>query len=378
LNSPDHSKVIEHYEHYIIQLKCLQAFTESVRESIDLKQLEFSPVDCIMNTLRQFVEATFQFSSQHGLDLLALNPVGNADFTQNFGNFVKSEVKNEDTKVGLNPGVLRRQPEGGTMGMAVEPPQSMERDNKESSEFKAEEVRVKEEQILAGGGALAARKDPKETIELNVVDSESSEQGSLDGGDMTEQVAAEESNSPTVQGSDAETQSTEDVAESQLREILNYSCHTILGAGLDSIADSQLLYDTLIDIVDDFVTDVTEAAAMYGGEALGQDKDANPSSAGFGRGVSTGNDTLGQPSRNQYSGSDDEYGNELGGDDDGSRGPGQPFPLARGKGRGLRLPCPLRMRYPHIFSVRTHYTCSMTYFPTIGRLKWVYRLNLPG
>jgi len=157
----------------------------------------------------------------------------------------------------------------------------------------------------------------------------------------------------------------DDTGDSQSRDILKYCCRNILATDLDSIADSQLLYNTLIDLAEDFIADLTEVTRSRG---PGNGSESNTSSDGGFCNTST-----------QRFHSSSRYARSADRDDGDKDEPGgssrqqssKPTPTSsKAKATSIRLPCPFRIKFPRTFNVRTHYSCSMTYFPTIGRLKY--------
>jgi hypothetical protein len=360
-------------EYYRIQNSCLVMFADHLQETIDTQQLKLDPVDYIMETLQKFVNVTFHFATQHGLDLLEAPIDTKQQSAGNFGKFVKTEAKQERT---------------------AKPERELSSVAKDNSKVKIE--------------GLAVKKEPEETRQhdwknvvgvtqtYNASEPKSSDKPSywdtLEIIDLTDIVPSapltdnslhtkpEEPRSqaplPPRQGScispddlrEDDLHSTQDdVPERQLREILNYTCHSVLGADFDTVANSRLLYDTLIDLAEDFVVDLTEAAASCN-EAAGSDgriggSSPHPNAPSFSSGASrTFSSSRGRPGDQNHHDDGNGGENRIGSSQ-------KPPSSSRGRKREIRLPCPFRMMFPRMFNVRSHYSCSMTYFPTIGRLK---------
>ncbi|KAK4454903.1 hypothetical protein QBC34DRAFT_490038 [Podospora aff. communis PSN243] len=373
--SPYHCKVVEHLEYYRIQNSCLVMFADHLQETIDAQQLKLDPVDYIMETLQKFVNVTFHFATQYGLDLLEAPIDSKQESAGNFGKFVKTEEKQEKI---TKPG---RDPRSGL---------------KDSSKPKMEGVAVK--------------KDPEETRQhdwknvvgvtqaCNISEPNSSDKSSsweaLEIIDLTDSVLSAPLTDNSLQTKPKEPRPQEplpppqvscvspsdareddlhstqdDVPERQLCEILNYTCHSVLGADFDTVANSRLLYDTLIDLAEDFVVDLAEAAASCN-EAAGSggrtgDSSPHPNTPSF----SSGSGHLTFPSSRGRSGNQNNQRDSGDGGDNRIGSSQNPPASSRGRKREIRLPCPFRMMFPRVFNVRSHYSCSMTYFPTIGRLK---------
>ncbi|KAK0613721.1 hypothetical protein B0T14DRAFT_499147 [Immersiella caudata] len=373
LTRKDHCKVVEHLEYYRIQNSCLVMFANHLQETIDTQQLKLDPVDYIMETLQKFVNVTFHFATQHGLDLLEAPTTTKQESAGNFGKFVKTQAKQEGSK---------------------KPKRFSENAMKDSTEIKGEEAVVKKEPAetplhdwknvvgltpkCKASGATSWDDSPSHGAlqVIDLTDLEASEPPKGRAMDTKGEESRSQAPPPPPESScmspgdlpeDDTRSNPEDLPERQLREILNYTCHSVLGADFDTVANSRLLYDTLIDLAEDFAVDVTEAAASFN-EAAGTGGRTGGSSQANTPNFSSGANPWAFASSRGRSG--DQNSQRDGGDGGNRLGISQkpPGPPKERK-REIRLPCPFRMMFPRTFNVRSHYSCSMTYFPTIGRLK---------
>lgn len=402
--------MVEHLEYYRIQNSCLVMFADHLQETIDTQQLKLDPVDYIMETLQKFVNVTFHFSTQHGLNLLEpSSTTGKKGTASSFGNFVKKEPKQEDDKkpeysslsnakvssrsktdVAWEQTTVCERSEFATMDDEGEEESSGLLLAKVGSKSKTDVVVKKEPAeapqrnwkdvvgLTKRGNATGPKvpqspsttHNPVEVIDLTGVEpsvfSANSALGLKDEGGVVQSKDPPTDSSARAEH-DGEAQSPDDcVPEWQLREILNYSCHSVLGADLDSIANSRLLYDTLIDLADDFVIDLTEAAASCNEAAGSEGRNGGVNNPSGPSGSSPG---MFPSSREPRGGQKGQRGDDENGDSRQGLSKEPPAGPAKARRREIRLPCPFRMMFPRTFNVRSHYSCSMTYFPTIGRLK---------
>ena len=172
---------------------------------------------------------------------------------------------------------------------------------------------------------------------------------------------------------DSDPGNSDDFDEEQLKVILNFSCHSIWGADIDSVTDSRRFFSRLILVTQDYVIKLTDAVVTHKG-AASSDQNPHVSSGG---GWSDGR-FLDGPSGNGYSSNDligrgdgDGIGNSWNGDNGGPQAPeDRPKFPKEDTAAGDRLSCPYRVVYPRFFGVRTHYSCSMTHYPSVSRLKY--------
>jgi len=383
----DYSKIIEHFDYHAVQKVGFAMFAGYLKESIDFQQLNADPVDYIMGALKSFVETTFQFcAAESTLDLPMAGEFGkDGRPSSEFGNFVKlGWEKQEESVMGksfLSPklgsvekteGQKREKfNTGDAVTLKAEPAD-------DSPQPMRHAIKAENGNDSKGSGVLAP---PKGIFVDLTVDDDSSCIVAIPPGDPEDVAEAHRdigepiADSPTTaltDVSESQTQSLMDgVAEWQLREILNYSFHSILGSDLDSIANSRLLYDTLIDLADEFAGDLIKAAITCNNATVSEGHNDGSASSTY-----LGSDPSGVSSRKptssrRHSGGRDDGGHDGNEDSSGKkdRQSNKPSTSSKAKGAGVRLPCPFRMMYPGAFNVRTHYSCSMTYFPTIGRLK---------
>ncbi|KAK0634151.1 hypothetical protein B0T14DRAFT_508476 [Immersiella caudata] len=386
--SPYYTEIIEHFDYYAAQEVSFNIFAGYLKESIDVQQLNSNPLDYIMGALKHFVETTFQYCAS----LAPNRPIASG--------FTKDRASPSDFENFVDPGRGKR--EESMEGKWAHFPKNVEivekseiskREKPPHAEpgttTKAEPLddppQVTRYTIKAESGAGSENSSvlasPSHVAVVDLTDVESFI--SSTPGDPehpagahrdTRELIADSSASALTNASESPTPNLiEGVAEWQLREILNHSCHSILGADLDSIANSRLLYDTLIDLADEFAGDLIRVATTC--------IDATDATASEGRNDNSASSTyLGSdpsgPSSGNMSSRKHFGGRDSGGKDENGDGSGKrdwqsikSSTSSKAKAAGVRLPCPFRMMYPGTFNVRTHYSCSMTYFPTIGRLK---------
>ncbi|KAK0639390.1 hypothetical protein B0T16DRAFT_243327 [Cercophora newfieldiana] len=367
--SPYHCKVVEHLDYYRIQSSCLVNFANHLEETVDTQQLKLDPVDYIMDIISKFVDVTFHFATQYGLNLIEVPSIDKQDATCNLGNFVKTEAKWKGTPTGTVEAHLMDTAKGT------------------DKQLKTEEVAVKKDPadtpvntwknvvgLAETNDAFESKPDGPipEIVDLTGTESVSSEDSDMEsnGEDDPTKPPAQGLGNSSVNSPGDHFQSPEDgVPDWQLREILNYTCHNVLGATFDSIANSRLLYDTLIDLAEDFVVDLTETAASCNQAAgTGGTNGGLPSQTNLNNAPSNSSARTFSSFRGR-SGGENGQGGDGGAGNNRQNSSAKQSALSRGRGRDIRLPCPFRMMYPRTFNVRSHYSCSMTYFPTIGRLK---------
>ncbi|KAK5652379.1 hypothetical protein OQA88_10571 [Cercophora sp. LCS_1] len=374
--TPDHCFVVEHIEYYQIQNLFLVTFADHLEEAIDTKQLSSSPIDYIMELVQHFVDTTFHFATQYGLDLLKPSRVPTKGTARSCGDFVKKEAEREEAadlccfaSSAFKPNTKVKEEEYVVKKESADAPNSNWKD--------IVGVTERREPTEPNAPALRPSTPPVrvEVIDLTGIESSAcSEEADASIEDAETPVGSQGPSSDGISSCDAAEDDTQDrgdaVPERQLREVLNFAFHNALGVDLDSIVNSRLLYDTLIDLVADFIFDLTEAAANCNEATAGSygDNGAPASRVNLASGPFDASPRTFPSSRERPGNRDD--GRDDNGDGKNRRDTfGKPPTAAKPTRREIRLPCPFRMMFPRTFNVREHYSCSMTYFPTIGRLK---------